>query len=62
MKDKRLDILLEHLPAKILESLIGCKYCIEDQNGYFCIKRMKNGEFPRPIDCHGDVTKCELEE
>lgn len=61
MKDKRLDVLLEHLPTKILGVIISCKYYIQDQGGYFCIKSMRSGEFPRPIDCYGDVTKCEIE-
>ena len=63
MKDKRLDILLEHLPMGILKTL-NCKYCIENKNGdgYICIKSMKNGKIRRPTDCDGYVPECELED
>lgn len=56
MKDKRLDILLEHI---IIEK--ECRHFAPDQGMGFCTKMMEEG-FPKSVDCSGSIKSCEVEE
>ena len=59
MKDKRLDILLEHFKKLVVP--VYCNYCIKDQGCKWCLMMMKDG-FPTKINCNGNLIKCELED
>ena len=56
MKDKRLNILLEHFTQER-----ECRHYIRDQGMGYCHKMMKD-EFPKQVNCAGSIKACELEE
>lgn len=56
MKDKRLDILLEHF-----EQTRDCQYFFLDQCIGYC-KKIMEGDFPKQVDCSGELIDCKLEE
>jgi len=58
MRDKRLDILLEHC---LFNQVKDCRYFVVVQDDDSCTKMMKDG-VPESVGCCGDIVLCELED
>ena len=56
MKDKRLDVFLEHF-----EQVKECRFFFYNSDLGFC-KQKKGDKYPMQTGCAGSFVRCELEE